>query len=179
MREDANSIDRAIHEEVTLAPYEASWQSAFVAERERLFTLFPSQLLSVEHFGSTAVPGMAAKPIIDLLAGVESMAVADELFEQLLINGYTTSREFNATLPDRRWFMRVASGRRTHHLHVVQLGGVQWQERLRFRDALRGSAALAQQYSQLKHRLAGQHSGDREAYTDAKAEFVASVVAVA
>jgi len=122
---------------------------------------------------------MAAKPIIDILAGVESMAVADELFEHLLINGYTTSREFNATLSDRRWFMRVASGRRTHHLHVVQFGGVQWQERLRFRDALRQSAALAQQYSELKHRLAQEHGSDREAYTDAKAEFVASVVAVA
>lgn len=122
---------------------------------------------------------MAAKPIIDILAGVESMAVADELFEHLLINGYTTSREFNATLSDRRWFMRVASGRRTHHLHVVQFGGVQWQERLRFRDALRQSADLAQQYSELKHRLAQEHGSDREAYTDAKAEFVASVVAVA
>ena len=179
MREDASSVDRAIHEQIKLAPYEPSWPLAFLAERERLIGLFPSQLLSVEHIGSTAIAGMAAKPIIDILAGVESMAVADELFEQLLINGYTTSREFNSTLPDRRWFMRVASGRRTHHLHVVQFGGVRWQEHLRFRDALRGSATLSQRYSQLKHRLAEQHSGGREAYTDAKAEFVASVVAVA
>ncbi len=179
MRENTNSVDRAIHEEVTLAPYEASWQSAFVAERERLLTLFPSQFLSVEHFGSTAVPGMVAKPIIDILAGVESMAVADELFDQLLLNGYTTSREFNAMLPDRRWFMRVARGRRTHHLHVVKLGGVQWRERLRFRDALRESVTLAQQYSELKHRLAQQHRRDREAYTNAKTEFVAAVVGVA
>jgi GrpB-like predicted nucleotidyltransferase (UPF0157 family) len=122
---------------------------------------------------------MAAKPIIDILAGVESMAVADELFEEVLVNGYTTSREFNATLTDRRWFMRVANGRRTHHLHVVQFGGAQWQERLRFRDALRQSAGLAQRYSALKHVLAQQHIGDREAYTNAKAEFVATVVAVA
>ena len=179
MREDAELIDRAIHEMVTLAPYDASWPSAFSAERERLLTLFPSQLLSVEHFGSTAVAGMAAKPIIDILAGVESMAVADELFEQLLVSGYTTSREFNATLVDSRWFMRVAGGRRTHHLHVVKLGGKQWQTRLRFRDALRASDGLAQQYSELKHRLAKRHSADREAYTNAKAEFVASVVAVA
>src|SRR6185312_10361312 len=137
MREDAESVGRAIREEVVLVPYETSWPSAFLAERERLLRLFPQQLLQIEHFGSTAIPGMVSKPIIDILAGVESMAIADEIFEALLVNGYTTSRDFNAKLPDRRWFMRVANGRRTHHLHIVEFGGRQWRVRLHFRDALR------------------------------------------
>jgi GrpB-like predicted nucleotidyltransferase (UPF0157 family) len=179
MREEAGSIDRAIREEVRLAAYSEAWPAQFVAERDRLAALFPTQLLAIEHFGSTAIPGMPAKPIVDILAGVESMGVADSLFEPILACGYTTSREFNATLPDRRWFMRSADDRRTHHLHVVVLGSRQWEERLRFRDILRSHAGLAQQYAKLKSELASRHRSDREAYTDAKSEFVSSVVAVA
>ena len=178
MRDAVDSLDRAIQEEVSLVPYVEAWPSQFAAERDRLVPLFP-KMLAVEHFGSTAIPGMPAKPIIDILAGVESMAVADALFEPVLASGYTTSREFNATLQDRRWFMRVADGRRTHHLHVVVLGGTQWEERLRFRDILRSNEGLAQQYASLKRELAARHQKDREAYTHAKSEFVASVVAVA
>jgi GrpB-like predicted nucleotidyltransferase (UPF0157 family) len=179
MCEESDPIDRAIREEVNLAAYSAAWPAQFVAERDRLSALFPTQLLAIEHFGSTAIPGMPAKPIVDILAGVESMEVADSLFEPILACGYTTSREFNATLPDRRWFMRSADGKRTHHLHVVVLGSRQWEERLRFRDILRSHAGLAQQYAKLKWRLASRHRSDREAYTDAKSEFVSSVVAVA
>jgi GrpB-like predicted nucleotidyltransferase (UPF0157 family) len=138
--------------------------------------LFPSQFLDIEHFGSTAIPGMLAKPIIDLLAGVESMAVADSLAEPLLKSGYTTSAEFNATLIDRRWFMRWANGRRTHHLHIVVFSGDEWRRRLRFRDMLRTDTKLAHRYAVLKKELAAQHSIDREAYTRAKSEFVLSVV---
>jgi GrpB-like predicted nucleotidyltransferase (UPF0157 family) len=171
-------LDRAIHEEVSIVGYNEEWPQQFEAEHKRLVASFP-QLLQVEHFGSTAVPGMPAKPIIDILAGVESMEVANSLFEPILTSGYTTSREFNATLPDRRWFMRAVTGRRTHHLHVVLLGGAQWRTRLRFRDILRANSSLAQQYSDLKFELAAKYRHDREAYTDAKSRFVAAVVGVA
>ena len=170
------SLEQAIHEEVTLVPYDSRWPSLFEAERERLVRLFPTQFLDIQHFGSTAIPGMPAKPIIDLLAGVESMAVADSLVEALLNSGYTTSAEFNATLIDRRWFMRWANGRRTHHLHVVVLGGTEWRRRLRFRDMLRSDTELADRYALLKKELAIRHNVDREAYTRAKSEFVLSIV---
>ena len=159
-------------------PYDPVWPELFSEERGRLMSLFP-QLLDVEHFGSTAVPGTSAKPIIDILAGVASMEAADALFEPVLTAGYTTSREFNATLADRRWFMRSSSGRRTHHLHVVIHRSLVWAERLRFRDLLRGNTSLAHSYSQLKAELAVRFQYDREAYTDAKAKFVAAVLAVA
>jgi GrpB-like predicted nucleotidyltransferase (UPF0157 family) len=170
------SLERAIHEEVALVRYDPRWPSLFETERERLVRLFPIQFLDIQHFGSTAIPGMPAKPIIDLLAGVESMAVADSLVESLLNSSYTTSAEFNATLIDRRWFMRWANGRRTHHLHVVVFGGTEWRRRLRFRDVLRSNAEFAHRYALLKKELATQHSLDREAYTRAKSEFVLSVV---
>ncbi len=170
--------EQAIREKVCLAPYDPAWPVLFSQEQERLLPLFP-QLLAVEHIGSTAVLGMAAKPIIDILAAVPSMAAADSLFEPILACGYTTSREFNAMLTDRRWFMRSAGGRRTHHLHVVVHLGQVWAERLRFRDLLRQNPSLAQSYSQLKSELAARFPQDREAYTNAKAEFVAAALAVA
>ena len=173
---ESESLERAIHEEVALVPYDSRWPSLFEAERERLVRLFPTQFLGIQHFGSTAIPGIPAKPIIDLLAGVESMAVADSLVEPLVSSNYTTSAEFNATLIDRRWFMRWANGRRTHHLHVVVFGGTEWRRRLRFRDVLRSNTELAHRYALLKKELATLHSIDREAYTRAKSEFVLSVV---
>jgi GrpB-like predicted nucleotidyltransferase (UPF0157 family) len=173
---ESESLERAIHEEVTLVPYDPRWPSLFEAEHKRIVRLFPTQFLDIQHFGSTAVPGMLAKPIIDLLAGVESMAVADSLVEPLINSGYTTSAEFNATLIDRRWFMRWANGRRTHHLHIVVFGADEWRRRLRFRDMLRSDAEFAHRYAVLKKELATQHGVDREAYTRAKSEFVLSVV---
>jgi len=174
--EAPGDVNRAIHEEVNLVPYDPAWQTRFALERQRLVASLP-QLLAVEHFGSTAIPGMPSKPTIDILAGVESMAVADSLFEAILGFGYTTSRSFNAMLPDRRWFMRSADGRRTHHLHLMVFGTEGWKHRIFFRDALRSNAELAHRYAILKSDLAAKFKQDREAYTNAKSEFVASVVA--
>ena len=172
---DEDSLLAAIHEEVVLQVYNPAWPLQFAAERERLLALspqLPARLIDLQHIGSTAVPGLDAKPVIDMLAGVESMAAAEALVAPLCANGYTTSAEFNASLPDRKWLMRWAEGRRTHHLHVVVHGGEVWTQRLRFRDALRSNPALAARYAALKAELAAKHPHDREAYTEAKAAFV-------
>jgi GrpB-like predicted nucleotidyltransferase (UPF0157 family) len=173
---DQESLLAAIHEEVRLHPYDAEWPDHFLAERDRLLNAFPNAFLELQHIGSTAIPGLPAKPIIDMLAGVESMVVADEMVTPICSAGYTTSTDFNASLVDRRWFMRWANGHRTHHLHVVVHGSRTWLEHLRFRDELRLSPALAARYAALKFELAAKHTADREAYTDAKAKFVQSVL---
>ena len=175
---DAESLHEAIHEEVALQTYNDAWPAMFVAERDRLLALFPVNIIDIEHIGSTAVPGLLAKPVIDILAGVASMAMARALTEPLLEAGYGTSAEFNAKLTDRQWFMRWADGRRTHHLHVVVHRGEEWAVRLRFRDALRTNPLLAARYAELKARLVVQHANDREAYTSAKCAFVRSVLAL-
>jgi GrpB-like predicted nucleotidyltransferase (UPF0157 family) len=133
----------------------------FTTERARLESLFPDAFIDIQHFGSTAVPGLTAKPIIDILAGVESMAVADALIEPLCQTGYTTSAEFNATLSDRRWLMKWADGHRTHHLHIVVHGGDEWRRRVAFRDALRSNNKLAEHYGLLKKELALRFLSDR------------------
>ena len=135
----------------------------------------PARLINIQHIGSTAVPGLAAKPVIDILAGVVSMAAARALVAPLCTQGYTASAEFNATLVDRQWLMRWAEGHRSHHLHLVVHGAEVWTQRLRFRDALRTDAALAARYAALKAELAARYPNDREAYTEGKAAFVRSV----
>jgi GrpB-like predicted nucleotidyltransferase (UPF0157 family) len=173
---EEESLRSTIDEQVALHAYEPAWCSAFASERTRLDALAPGVFLEIEHVGSTAVPGMRAKPIIDLLAGVESMARAKAVGEVVCALGYTTSDAFNRTLVDRQWFMRWADGRRTHHLHVVVQGGDAWCGHLAFRDALRSDASLASRYVALKSQLAARHSGDREAYTDGKSAFIRSVL---
>ena len=172
---DAESLQAAIHEDVDLQAYDDAWPAMFVGERDRLLGLLPLSFIDIEHIGSTAVPGLLAKPVIDMLAGVESMVMARSLSGVLREAGYTTSAEFNATLRDRQWFMRWADGHRTHHLHVVVHRGPAWRERLRFRDALRADPVLAARYAALKAELAVRHPSDREAYTQAKAAFVHAV----
>lgn len=169
---EEESLHAAIHEEVALHPYNTSWPQAFEAERSRLLSLFPGELVAVEHIGSTAVPGLKAKPVIDLLGGVRSINDAERLALPLCQAGYTTSAAFNASLSDRKWFMRWADGHRTHHLHLVVHGGPVWHDRLAFRNALRSRPELAAAYVALKTRLATAHPHDREAYTMAKTGFV-------
>ena len=173
---DAQSLAAAIDEDVQLHPHDLAWAEAFELERARLQSLLPGSFIAVEHIGSTAVPGLAAKPIVDLMAGVASLHGVDTLIDRLCDNGYTTSREFNASLSDRKWLMRWRDGHRTHHLHIVVLDGAPWQDRLAFRDALRREPALARRYAALKANLARTLATDREAYTDAKAVFVREVV---
>ena len=173
--DEHESLMAAINEEVKLHEYNALWPSLYEAERQRLLSLLPGTFLDIQHIGSTSIPGMRAKPIIDILAGVDSMETARSIAATLCSSGYTTSAEFNESLSDRQWFMRWSNGHRTHHLHVVVHGSTAWVERLRFRDALRSSEKLAAEYAQLKSEMAARHSEDREAYTDAKSHFVKAV----
>jgi GrpB-like predicted nucleotidyltransferase (UPF0157 family) len=172
---EQESLIGAIHEGVELHDYSESWPILYEAEHQRLVSLFPGTFVNIQHIGSTSITGMIAKPIIDILAGVDSMETAYSIAAKLCSSGYTTSAEFNESLVDRQWFMRWAKGRRTHHLHVVVHGSNAWVERLRFRDSLRSSAELAAEYAGLKIQMAATHTTDREAYTDAKSDFVNAV----
>ncbi len=170
-----DSLRRAIHEGIRIVPYDPGWPLRFESERERLAAASP--LLELEHIGSTAVPGMSAKPIIDCMATVTSIWSADEWVERLCENGYTTSATYNRSLGDRRWLMRHAAGRRTHHLHLVLAGSSHLADAIRFRDLLRADGRLAAAYADLKFGLAETFAADREAYTAAKTAVVADALA--
>ena len=163
-------------DDITLEPANPEWSRLFEEEKARLFTAFGARFIAIEHTGSTAVPGLDAKPVIDMLGGVASMAAADALLEPLCAVGWDTSPEFNATLSDRRFLLRWPEGVRTHHLHLVVYGGVPWQHQLAFRDRLRSHPEIAERYRKLKYALAAAHKTDRFAYTEAKTAFIKDVL---
>jgi GrpB-like predicted nucleotidyltransferase (UPF0157 family) len=123
---EENQLERAIHEKIEITEYNPEWPLKFNVERQRLQELLGDSLSEIEHVGSTSVPGLPAKPIIDIIAVVASMSAADAIVEHLCVNGYATSAEFNATLGDKRWLMRHQNGRRTHHLHLVLPGSEEY-----------------------------------------------------
>ncbi len=171
-------LEQAILERVAIQDYHPEWPNMFESEASRLFKLAAGRLNPIEHFGSTAVIGLSAKPIIDILAGVSSLAEADELLPLLCSSGYSTSTEFNATLKDSRWLMRQENGHRTHHLHLMVVGSENWQEKIRFRDILREDPLVRQSYIDLKRKLAAEFGANREAYTTAKSDFVRDALKV-
>lgn len=160
---------------VRIVAYDRRWPGLFDKEAARIRRRVGKEALDLVHVGSTAVPGLAAKPIIDLMLAVASLRAPPTLlriFEQL---GYE-HRPLD-TIPQRLYFVMERNGLRTHHLHVCEPGSTFWISHLRFRNRLRSDPALARAYEDLKFRLAAQFPNDRLAYTDAKDHFVARALA--
>ena len=156
---------------VELVEYDPSWPALYETERERLEPLLPGAL-EIHHIGSTAVPGLLAKPIIDIVALVRDL---DAPIAALIdTGGYQYPWAFNATLAHRRFLCYPTASHRTHHLHLVD-DRAELERRLRFRDQLRADPALADEYVALKRALAARYPEDREAYTEAKAPFIGRV----
>lgn len=174
--EEEEDLIRAIQERVTIVEYDPTWPLLFAEESERIRSLCGVKIEAIEHIGSTSVPGLPAKPIIDIAAAVQDSMVADELLEILCANGYHTSAEFNSTLGDRRWLMRQHGGRRTHHLHLLPVGALDWTNKIRFRNILRKHAEVKAQYLELKRRLAEEFGGERETYSESKTDFIQLVL---
>lgn len=130
----------------------------------------------IEHVGSTAVPGLAAKPIIDIMVGLSGLAQAEARVDALEVLGYEYVPEYEDELPDRRYFRRPATRPRTHHLHCVERGSDFWTRHLAFRDRLREDGRVARAYGKLKVRLAEVHRTDGPAYTAAKSPFIEGVL---
>lgn len=164
-------------DQIVVVPYDVAWPQRFRVESQLLQMALADLQPVVEHIGSTSVPGLAAKPTIDMLVGVRSLAEFSRHADLLTAYGYAYIPEYEKALPDRRFFKRVVRGVRTHHVHVVEFGGTYWQRYMAFRDSLRRDAGLATRYAALKRGLAERHRFDRDAYTNGKTGFVESVLA--
>jgi len=164
-------------EPVHVVPYDPIWPRRFAEERALLAEVLAPWLAGpIEHVGSTAVPGLAAKPVIDIMAGVASLEASRPAIEALARHGWCY---FPYRTESMHWFCKPSPMARTHHLHLVPFGVALWVERLAFRDHLRTHPAVALEYAALKRELAERYRLDREAYTEAKGPFVARVVASA
>ena len=173
-------IQRLVREQVAIVPYDPRWPGEFLREKVHLEACLPRELIGrIEHFGSTAVPGVAAKPIIDMLVEVADLAETRRRIVPVLESrGYEyfwRPTRGDDTPPFYAWFIkRDAKGRRTHHIHMVERHFPHW-ERLLFRDYLRAHPETVRAYVDLKTRLATDHSRDRVAYTEGKTVFIREV----
>lgn len=160
---------------VEIVAYDPAWPARFQAECELLVQLLGGWLAGrPEHIGSTAVQGLAAKPVIDIMAPVQSLAASKGAVSRAAQLEY---QYFPYKPEAMHWLCKPTPDRRTHHLHLVPLGSSLWKERLAFRDALRSSADLRTEYEELKRGLARRYGTDREAYTEAKSSFIERVLA--
>jgi len=161
---------------VKLVPYSSQWPSLFEAERVALVSVFPTSAFRIEHIGSTAVVGLGAKPIIDVLIGANSLAEIEARIPAAEALGYQYMPEHEAVLPRRRFFAKPVIRPRLFHVHAVAMDSSFFAEHLRFRDTLRADPRLAAEYFSLNVELAARFGDDREGYTDAKSSFIESVV---
>jgi GrpB-like predicted nucleotidyltransferase (UPF0157 family) len=163
--------------ELVLYEYQDTWPQQFVQVAEQLRAIVPAHSASLEHIGSTSVTGLCAKPVLDVLLGINSLTEVEAAIPALASVGFVYRPEHEAAIPDRRYFVRPAGQTLRVHLHAVLLGGLLWRQHLLFRDALRQEPPLREQYATLKRTLAAAHAGDKAAYTEAKAPFIRQVLA--
>ena len=170
-------IAKAVREEIAIKAYDPNWPRQFEEEKKHLRDCLPSTLIDrIEHFGSTAVPGLAAKPIIDMLVEVTDL---EEVKRQIVPIMESQGYDYfwrpsfgDSTPPFYAWFIkRDSHGNRTHHIHMVESHFEHW-DRLLFRDYLVKHPDIAQEYGQLKAELSKAHPNDRAAYTEAKTQFI-------
>lgn len=160
---------------VKLLPYNKKWGTLFEKERKNLERKLGNLILDIQHIGSTSIPGISAKPIIDIFMGVRLMKDAKKLVKPLKELGYELRREFGGH-NIQILFVKGPESKRTHHLHVVKYNGVLWRNSLLFRDYLCEHPARAKQYAGLKNKLAEKYASDRGAYTKRKAKFIAETI---
>jgi GrpB-like predicted nucleotidyltransferase (UPF0157 family) len=175
-------IQRLVREDVALVPYDPRWAELFRREKGHLLACLPNDLIRrIEHFGSTAVPGLAAKPVVDMLVEVTDVEAARTRIAPILeAHGYDylwRPTRGDDGPPFYAWFIKrdPGSGTRTHHIHMVERQFTEHWDRLLFRDYLIERPEVAQEYGALKARLASAFPNDRVAYTQGKTEFVTAV----
>jgi GrpB-like predicted nucleotidyltransferase (UPF0157 family) len=159
---------------VAVVPHNSNWQSLFDRESIQLTISLGDNLVNIYHIGSTSIPTIYAKPIIDILGAVKDLAKVDDRNNEIAALGYISMGEHG--IAGRRFFRKDnAEGIRTHHIHIFELGSTQIDRHLAFRDYLRVHLDDAQKYSELKQQLARQYPADIEKYMDGKDEFIKEI----
>lgn len=165
---------------IVVVDYDPEWSRIYEEERTRIIDLIGNCLEEIQHVGSTSIPGLAAKPIIDILAIIPEISIVEHCVKPLERLDYAYFGENG--IPDRHYFRKPSDIRfhqHTHHIHMMERGHEQVHKMLMFRDYLRRQPEAVQAYQDLKRELATKYRGDRVAYTDAKEPFVQSILRLA
>lgn len=156
------------HDHIEIAAYDSSWPDGFASERDILSRALGERAGAIEHIGSTAVPGLAAKPTLDIMVGSETLAVDVAAIRDMKALGYDYLGEYG--ISGRHFFRKGLPP--THHVHWVRRGSDFWAKQLVFRDYLRARRDAARAYEDLKRGLARRFHEDRASYTRAKTDFI-------
>jgi GrpB-like predicted nucleotidyltransferase (UPF0157 family) len=165
------------NELIVISEYDSAWPDLYEAEKARIVDAIGDWLVDIQHVGSTSVPGLAAKPVIDIMPGVRSLADDTHFIPRLEAVGYEHLPVFEDDIPERRYFRRGIP--RQFHVHAVEVSSDFWRRHLAFRDYLRAHPETAKEYAALKRRLAADYGNDRIGYTNAKTDFIVGVETLA
>lgn len=166
---------------VQVVAYDTRWPLSFERERSSLQEILGSLAVDIQHVGSTAVPGLAAKPIVDIALALANWDEISEVSKHLaetewIERGWTIELTDDQSDGDYLFVKECEPECRSHHLHVVQINTLQWSNYIRFRDALIENSGIRTHYARLKNELAFQFATDRKSYTAAKDEFIRSIL---
>ncbi|HET6455978.1 MAG TPA: GrpB family protein [Armatimonadota bacterium] len=168
---------------VKLVPHNPKWAKLFEQEKQLLVGTFGETIFAMEHIGSTAIPGIPAKPILDMNIGVESLEIAKEMKDKFVELGYEhrpfVPGQSLEGLQAQELYVRGPETKRTHFAHVTVYGSDFWNNALLFRDYLRSHPGRAQEYDDLKQKLAQQYGNDRGSYSKGKEQFVLQTLEMA
>ena len=160
---------------IELEKYNPSWNESFNIEKKLLqHVLAPAQPV-IEHIGSTAVEHLSSVPIVDILIGLPLFDLADKVATVIEGLGYKYRPEYEEAIPKRKFFSKSASGKRTHHIHLVQLNEHFWDQHMFFRDHLRSNEKSRKVYDNLKVKLSAANPEDFHNYSLAKASFIKAI----
>lgn len=159
---------------VVLVAHDPEWARKFETEAKTVLAAFGPTAVEIHHIGSTAIPGIFAKPIIDMLVEATTIEAVDESSASVEALGYEAKGEFG--IPGRRYFRKNnASGIREYQIHAFAVSSGEITRHLAFRDYLRSHPSVAQEYSRLKRELSSRYRSNTRAYTDAKAPFIKAI----
>jgi len=166
------------NDKIIIKEYDPNWQSLFEVERDELMEAIGHYVADIQHIGSTAVPRLAAKPVVDIMVGLRRLLDAQDciLPIEAMHYEYLPELELEKGFEDRRYFRKSKNGIRTHQIHIVEINSDFWKRTLLFRDHLRAHPQSANDYAALKKELAKQFENDREGYTNAKTDFINGVL---
>ncbi|MBD8028054.1 GrpB family protein [Ureibacillus sp. Re31] len=150
---------------VEVSSYREKWTFNFAEEAEKLKLIFGDVVVAIHHIGSTSVPGLKAKPIIDIMPVVQDIGIIDQYNQAMRNIGYEPKGEKG--IPGRRYFQKGGDNR-THHVHIYEVGNIEIKRHLAFRDYLKSHPEAMKRYGELKERLAQQFPYDVDSYIKGK-----------
>lgn len=167
-----------LNRRVIIEPYNSNWPKMFVSEKSKILSVVGDKNVVIKHIGSTAISGLAAKPIIDIMIGTKNLAIADDCIAPLESISYEYVPELETNFPYRRYLHKGPNLPNKHfHLHMVEIDSDFWEKQLFFRDYLRNNLETSAEYQQLKENLAKQFQDNVFNYCEAKSSFIQKVLA--